>query len=207
MDSRWIKVRNITYISPLQIDGPIVTPLKVSSKIVRELVRKGYDVIERIDGKDIKLNSSNVDDPLSYVDKLPKKEPPKESIETKAERASHERVFVKNAPISPAPVREEAPKVEESKPVNVPEQPPVEKNYDFGTDVEVENTAIEPVPEVAGRLFTGRSEPDISQELNPIAEVDEGADGVVSDEATAQNPSHSNNNGGNRLQNKRKRRR
>lgn len=200
MKKRIIKVTNITYIAPLQIDGPIVNPISVSEKTVKELVRKGYTVIEKVDGQDVVLNALNVNDPKGYLQNVENKKiaDEKAAIETHTKQVVHERVFTKQTPINTAPPV----KKEDEPPAPPKPKTSIEQEYDFGNDVEVVNTVIEPEPEIAGRLFTGRPMPDISENIETIAEVDTSTEGHVEDIK----PVETNNtiNGGNRLQKKRK---
>ena len=215
--TRKVTISNITYISPIQMDGPIVTPLTLSESIVRDLVRRGYTVIEEVNGYKIRLTPCNFDNPAISI---PKEKPEESSqVHTKANTMQEKR-FSNNAPVvpnkpapTPKPVVVEPPK-EETKPVD----------YDFGKDVEevdtsisevVEiDTAIAPDEEAVGRLFTGRSIPDVSPDVKAITEVDISQEGTVEagNVNTAQETSSENaptNNSGNlrntnRLQGKRK---
>lgn len=190
MSKRYIRVSNITYISPLQMEGPIVSPIPVSDSVVKELVRRGYNVTELINGEAIKLNNSNVMDPLKYKKKV------EDAIEKEhTKQVIAERTFDKNAQITPGPV-------EETTPIEEPEE---DTEYDFGNEVEEVDTSITPDPETVGRLFTGRPEPDVSEDIDSVAEVDTSSEGHVEDKKSIDNKS-SNNNSGNRLQNKRKHR-
>ena len=104
MSKRYIRVSNITYISPLQMEGPIVSPIPVSDSVVKELVRRGYNVTELINGEAIKLNNSNVMDPLKYKKKV------EDAIEKEhTKQVIAERTFDKNAQITPGPVEETTP--------------------------------------------------------------------------------------------------
>jgi hypothetical protein len=189
------------------MDGPIVTPLTLSESIVRDLVRRGYTVIEEVNGYKIRLTPFNFDNPAISI---PKEKPEESSqVHTKANTMQEKR-FSNNAPVvpnkpapTPKPVVVEHPKVE-IKPVN----------YDFGKDVEEVDTSIAPDEEAVGRLFTGRSIPDVSPDVKAITEVDISQEGTVEagNVNTAQETSSENaptNNSGNlrnnnRLQSKRK---
>lgn len=60
---RKITVSNTTYISPLRMDGPIVTPLGVPENIVYDMVRKGYKVYDHTFGSPILLSYYNMRNP------------------------------------------------------------------------------------------------------------------------------------------------
>jgi hypothetical protein len=60
---RKITVSNTTYISPLRMDGPIVTPLGVPENIVYDMVRKGYKVYDHTFGSPILLTYYNMRNP------------------------------------------------------------------------------------------------------------------------------------------------
>lgn len=209
---RKVTISNITYISPIQMDGPIVTPLALSESIVRDLVRKGYTVIEEVNGYKVRLTPFNFDNPAISIPKEKSEESPRAHTKintTQEKRFSNNAPVVANKPTpTPKPVVE-TPK-EEAKPVS----------YDFGKDVHEVDTSITPDEEAVGRLFTGRPIPDVSPDVEAIAEVDlaqEGTDEAgkpesaeeESVETTEETNTQENksSNGNNRLQNKRKHRR
>jgi hypothetical protein len=64
---RKITVSNTTYISPLRMDGPIVTPLGVPENIVYDMVRKGYKVYDHTFGSPILLTYYNMRNPAESM--------------------------------------------------------------------------------------------------------------------------------------------
>lgn len=68
MSYRKITIENKTYISPLQMYGPVINPINVSDNMVIDLVRKGYIVNEKLkNGKIIRLNLFNMRNPYATV--------------------------------------------------------------------------------------------------------------------------------------------
>lgn len=64
LKTRRIKVMDATYISPLQMYGPIVSPMNISEGIAYDLVRKLYTVIEvSPTNKELKLTVMNFYNP------------------------------------------------------------------------------------------------------------------------------------------------
>lgn len=64
LKTRRIKVMDATYISPLQMYGPIVSPMNISEGIAYDLVRKLYTVIEvSPTNKELKLTILNFHNP------------------------------------------------------------------------------------------------------------------------------------------------
>lgn len=63
-DTMFIMVNNEGYIGPLKTQGPIISPVKVSVKIAKNLVIGGYKVhqYDKESGKIIQLTESNVMD-------------------------------------------------------------------------------------------------------------------------------------------------
>lgn len=203
MKTRQVTITNITYITPIQMDGPIVTPMTLSENIIRDLIRRGYNVIQEVNGTPVKLTMSNFNNPSAS---LAKPKPIQENANTTAVPVKR---FENQAPVLPAPPI----------PTNKPVEPPkteVETNYDFGKEVEAVDTSIAPDEEAVGRLFTGRPIPDVSPDVKAIAEVDISQEGTVEagNVNTAQETSSENtltdnsqtvrNNNNNRLQGKRK---
>lgn len=81
MSYRKITVENKTYISPLQMYGPIINPINVSNDMVINLVRKGYTVNEKLkNGKMIRLNLYNMRNPYATVTTAPQTTPVKRVV-------------------------------------------------------------------------------------------------------------------------------
>lgn len=60
---RKIKISDVKYIGPLQMDGPILTPIMVSEVVALDIVRRSYKVREvNDDGKEIVLTTKNFHD-------------------------------------------------------------------------------------------------------------------------------------------------
>ena len=195
MKTRQVTITNITYITPIQMDGPIVTPLTLSESIVRDLVRRGYNVYQEVDGTQVKLTPYNFNHPEISI---AKSKPVQEDTKT---NDVPERRFDNKAPVVTAePVF--TPKPEE------PAQS-TEVDYDFGKEVEAVDTSITPDEETVGRLFTGRPIPDVSPNVEAIAEVDISQEGTVEAGKPEVSETNTNNtsNTSNRLQNKRKHKR
>lgn len=70
--TRRIKVMDATYISPLQMYGPLVQPMTINEGIVYDLVRKLYHVVEiNSDKKEVKLSIMNFNDPNRFGGEVP----------------------------------------------------------------------------------------------------------------------------------------
>ena len=64
MAFRKVAIENSTFIAPIQMEGPVLTPISISENIVFDLVRKGYRVKQRMsDGKLFRLNVTNMKNP------------------------------------------------------------------------------------------------------------------------------------------------
>ena len=166
--TRNVTIKNITYITPIQMDGPIVTPMTLSESIVKELVRRGYNVYEKIGGNNVRLTLANFNNPTSFVRKqdAPAVTTPTTKPKVPDKRFSNNAPVVANAP-TPTPRPAEVPKAEET------------TNYDFGKEVDAVDTSIAPDEEAVGRLFTGRPIPDVSPDVEAITEVDLAQEGTV----------------------------
>ncbi len=70
--TRRIKVMDATYISPLQMYGPLVQPMTINEGIVYDLVRKLYHVVEiNSDKKEVRLSIMNFNDPNRFGGEAP----------------------------------------------------------------------------------------------------------------------------------------
>lgn len=70
--TRRIKVMDATYISPLQMYGPLVQPMTINEGIAYDLVRKLYHVVEiNSDKKEVKLSIMNFNDPNRFGGEVP----------------------------------------------------------------------------------------------------------------------------------------
>ena len=67
MNLRKVRILDSTFITPIQMEGPVVTPLPLTTPVIFDLVRRGYQVVENIDGQDIRLTLVNVKDPRKYL--------------------------------------------------------------------------------------------------------------------------------------------
>ena len=203
MKTRQVTITNITYITPIQMDGPIVTPMTLSESIVRDLVRRGYNVLQEVNGTQVKLTPFNFNNPEASIHK-----PKSFQANTKVKvNEVPEKRFEKNAPVIAAnPTSTPKP----PKPIEKTESTPID--YDFGKEVENVNIAITPDEEAVGRLFTGRSIPDVSPNVVAVTGVDDTQEGTIEagkmDNVTENKKSDSNpyqnSRSNNRLQNKRK---
>lgn len=100
----FVKIASPVWISEIHQQGPIVTPIEVSTKLVLGMVRKGYKVtaVDKFTKKEVKLNVLNATDPF--------KKDGKAKAEKPVEKAINPNI---GAPVVETPQAPKAPVVEE----------------------------------------------------------------------------------------------
>ena len=198
MNLRKVRILDSTFITPIQMEGPVVTPLPLQTPVIFDLVRRGYQVVENIDGQDIRLTLVNVKDPRKYLNN-------NVTNVTPSQQPVRERQFANRAEIAPTRSRPVATEVVEETPVETPSEP--EETF-YGEEVQMVDTSINMPESTSGILYNGRTEtPEVSEEVESVESEDIGATPQEQSENSNQNNYNNNNhNGNNRSRNKSRRR-
>ena len=198
MNLRKVRILDSTFITPIQMEGPVVTPLPLTTPVIFDLVRRGYQVVENIDGQDIRLTLVNVKDPRKYLNN-------NVTNVTPSQQPVRERQFANRAEIAPTRSRPVATEVVEETPVETPSEP--EETF-YGEEVQMVDTSINMPESTSGILYNGRTEtPEVSEEVESVESEDIGATPQEQSENSNQNNYNNNNhNGNNKNRNKNRRR-
>ena len=198
MNLRKVRILDSTFITPIQMEGPVVTPLPLTTPVIFDLVRRGYQVVENIDGQDIRLTLVNVKDPRKYLNN-------NVTNVTPSQQPVRERQFANRAEIAPTRSRPVATEVVEETPVETPSEP--EETF-YGEEVQMVDTSINMPESTSGILYNGRTEtPEVSEEVESVESEDIGATLQEQSENSNQNNYNNNNhNGNNKNRNKNRRR-
>ena len=198
MNLRKVRILDSTFITPIQMEGPVVTPLPLQTPVIFDLVRRGYQVVENIDGQDIRLTLVNVKDPRKYLNN-------NVTNVTPSQQPVRERQFANRAEIAPTRSRPVATEVVEETPVETPSEP--EETF-YGEEVQMVDTSINMPESTSGILYNGRTEtPEVSEEVESVESEDIGATPQEQSENSNQNNYNNNNhNGNNKNRNKNRRR-
>lgn len=196
MNLRKVRILDSTFITPIQMEGPVVTPLPLTTPVIFDLVRRGYHVVENIDGQDIRLTLVNVKDPRKYLNN-------NVTNVTPSQQPVRERQFTNRAEIAPTRSRPVATEVVEETPVETPSEP--EETF-YGEEVQMVDTSINMPESTSGILYNGRTEtPEVSEEVESVESEDIGATPQEQSENSNQN-NYNNNNHNNKNRNKNRRR-
>ena len=198
MNLRKVRILDSTFITPIQMEGPVVTPLPLTTPVIFDLVRRGYQVVENVDGQDIRLTLVNVKDPRKYLNN-------NVTNVTPSQQPVRERQFANRAEIAPTRSRPVATEVVEETPVETPSEP--EETF-YGEEVQMVDTSINMPESTSGILYNGRTEtPEVSDEVESVESDDIGATPQEQSENSNQNNYNNNNhNGNNKNRNKNRRR-
>ena len=198
MNLRKVRILDSTFITPIQMEGPVVTPLPLTTPVIFDLVRRGYQVVENIDGQDVRLTLVNVKDPRKYLNN-------NVTNVTPSQQPVRERQFANRAEIAPTRSRPVATEVVEETPVETPSEP--EETF-YGEEVQMVDTSINMPESTSGILYNGRTEtPEVSDEVESVESDDIGATPQEQSENSNQNNYNNNNhNGNNKNRNKNRRR-
>ena len=198
MNLRKVRILDSTFITPIQMEGPVVTPLPLQTPVIFDLVRRGYQVVENIDGQDIRLTLVNVKDPRKYLNN-------NVTNVTPSQQPVRERQFANRAEIAPTRSRPAVTEVVEETPVETPSEP--EETF-YGEEVQMVDTSINMPESTSGILYNGRTEtPEVSEEVESVESEDIGATPQEQSENSNQNNYNNNNhNGNNKNRNKNRRR-
>ena len=198
MNLRKVRILDSTFITPIQMEGPVVTPLPLTTPVIFDLVRRGYQVVENIDGQDIRLTLVNVKDPRKYLNN-------NVTNVTPSQQPVRERQFANRAEITPTRSRPVATEVVEEEPVETPSEP--EETF-YGEEVQMVDTSINMPESTSGILYNGRTDtPEVSEEVESVESEDIGATPQEQSENSNQNNYNNNNhNGNNKNRNKNRRR-
>lgn len=197
MNLRKVRILDSTFITPIQMEGPIVTPLPLTTPVIFDLVRRGYKVIENVDGQDVRLTVVNVKDPRKYLNN-------NVTNVTPSQQPVRERQFANRAEIAPTRSRPVATEVVEETPVETPSEP--EETF-YGEEVQMVDTSINMPESTSGILYNGRTEtPEVSEEVESVESEDIGATPQEQSENSNQNNYNNNNHNGNKNRNKNRRR-
>ena len=197
MNLRKVRILDSTFITPIQMEGPVVTPLPLTTPVIFDLVRRGYQVVENIDGQDIRLTLVNVKDPRKYLNN-------NVTNVTPSQQPVRERQFANRAEIAPTRSRPAVTEVVEETPVETPSEP--EETF-YGEEVQMVDTSINMPESTSGILYNGRTEtPEVSEEVESVESEDIGATPQEQSENSNQNNYNNNNHNGNKNRNKNRRR-
>ena len=197
MNLRKVRILDSTFITPIQMEGPVVTPLPLTTPVIFDLVRRGYQVVENIDGQDIRLTLVNVKDPRKYLNN-------NVTNVTPSQQPVRERQFANRAEIAPTRSRPAVTEVVEETPVETPSEP--EETF-YGEEVQMVDTSINMPESTSGILYNGRTEtPEVSEEVESVESEDIGATPQEQSESSNQNNYNNNNHNGNKNRNKNRRR-
>ena len=198
MNLRKVRILDSTFITPIQMEGPVVTPLPLTTPVIFDLVRRGYQVVENIDGQDVRLTLVNVKDPRKYLNN-------NVTNVTPSQQPVRERQFANRAEIAPTRSRPVATEVVEETPVETSSEP--EETF-YGEEVQMVDTSINMPESTSGILYNGRTEtPEVSEEVESVESEDIGATPQEQSENSNQNNYNNNNhNGNNKNRNKNRRR-
>lgn len=198
MNLRKVRILDSTFITPIQMEGPVVTPLPLTTPVIFDLVRRGYQVVENVDGQDVRLTLVNVKDPRKYLNN-------NVTNVTPSQQPVRERQFANRAEIAPTRSRPVATEVVEEEPVETPSEP--EETF-YGEEVQMVDTSINMPESTSGILYNGRTEtPEVSEEVESVESEDIGATLQEQSENSNQNNYNNNNhNGNNKNRNKNRRR-
>ena len=198
MNLRKVRILDSTFITPIQMEGPVVTPLPLTTPVIFDLVRRGYQVVENVDGQDVRLTLVNVKDPRKYLNN-------NVTNVTPSQQPVRERQFANRAEIAPTRSRPVATEVVEETPVETPSEP--EETF-YGEEVQMVDTSINMPESTSGILYNGRTEtPEVSEEVESVESEDIGATPQEQSENSNQNNYNNNNhNGNNKNRNKNRRR-
>ena len=196
MNLRKVRILDSTFITPIQMEGPVVTPLPLTTPVIFDLVRRGYQVVENIDGQDIRLTLVNVKDPRKYLNN-------NVTNVTPSQQPVRERQFANRAEIAPTRSRPVATEVVEETPVETPSEP--EETF-YGEEVQMVDTSINMPESTSGILYNGRTEtPEVSEEVESVESEDIGATPQEqTDNSNQNNYNNNNHNGKNRNKNRRR---
>ena len=198
MNLRKVRILDSTFITPIQMEGPVVTPLPLTTPVIFDLVRRGYQVVENIDGQDIRLTLVNVKDPRKYLNN-------NVTSVTPSQQPVRERQFANRAEIAPTRSRPVATEVVEETPVETPSEP--EETF-YGEEVQMVDTSINMPESTSGILYNGRTEtPEVSEEVESVESEDIGATPQEQSENSNQNNYNNNNHNGNSKNRNKNRRR
>lgn len=198
MNLRKVRILDSTFITPIQMEGPVVTPLPLTTPVIFDLVRRGYQVVENIDGQDIRLTLVNVKDPRKYLNN-------NVTNVTPSQQPVRERQFANRAEIAPTRSRPVATEVVEETPVETPSEP--EETF-YGEEVQMVDTSINMPESTSGILYNGRTEtPEVSEEVESVESEDIGATPQEQSENSNQNNYNNNNHNGNSKNRNKNRRR
>ena len=198
MNLRKVRILDSTFITPIQMEGPVVTPLPLTTPVIFDLVRRGYQVVENIDGQDIRLTLVNVKDPRKYLNNSV-------TNVTPSQQPVRERQFANRAEIAPTRSRPVATEVVEETPVETPSEP--EETF-YGEEVQMVDTSINMPESTSGILYNGRTEtPEVSEEVESVESEDIGAAPQEQSENSNQNNYNNNNHNGNSKNRNKNRRR
>ena len=198
MNLRKVRILDSTFITPIQMEGPVVTPLPLTTPVIFDLVRRGYQVVENIDGQDIRLTLVNVKDPRKYLNN-------NVTNVTPSQQPVRERQFANRAEIAPTRSRPVATEVVEEAPVETPSEP--EETF-YGEEVQMVDTSINMPESTSGILYNGRTEtPEVSEEVESVESEDIGATPQEQSENSNQNNYNNNNHNGNSKNRNKNRRR
>ena len=197
MNLRKVRILDSTFITPIQMEGPVVTPLPLTTPVIFDLVRRGYQVVENVDGQDVRLTLVNVKDPRKYLNN-------NVTNVTPSQQPVRERQFANRAEIAPTRSRPVATEVVEETPVETPSEP--EETF-YGEEVQMVDTSINIPESTSGILYNGRTEtPEVSEEVESVESEDIGATPQEQSENSNQNNYNNNNHNGNKNRNKNRRR-
>ena len=198
MNLRKVRILDSTFITPIQMEGPVVTPLPLTTPVIFDLVRRGYQVVENVDGQDIRLTLVNVKDPRKYLNN-------NVTDVTPSQQPVRERQFANRAEIAPTRSRPVATEVVEETPVETPSEP--EETF-YGEEVQMVDTSINMPESTSGILYNGRTEtPEVSEEVESVESEDIGATPQEQSENSNQNNYNNNNHNGNSKNRNKNRRR
>ena len=196
MNLRKVRILDSTFITPIQMEGPVVTPLPLTTPVIFDLVRRGYQVVENVDGQDVRLTLVNVKDPRKYLNN-------NVTNVTPSQQPVRERQFTNRAEIAPTRSRPVATEVVEETPVETPSEP--EETF-YGEEVQMVDTSINMPESTSGILYNGRTEtPEVSEEVESVESEDIGATPQEQSENSNQN-NYNNNNHNSKNRNKNRRR-
>lgn len=195
MNLRKVRILDSTFITPIQMEGPVVTPLPLTTPVIFDLVRRGYQVVENVDGQDVRLTLVNVKDPRKYLNNNVKEVTP-------SQQPVRERQFANRAEIAPTRPRPAATEVVEENPAETPSEP--EETF-YGEEVQMVDTSISMPESTSGILYNGRTDtPEVSEEVESVESEDIGATPQEQTDNSNQNNYNNNHNGKNRNKNRRR---